>query len=56
MVNYTSEVLQGVITTEVYGGLKGQIRILAEYVEVDAEETIPTETVITYTVIKDDNL
>lgn len=73
LVSYTSEVLKGVISTDLYGEPKGRIRISTEFVKVEevekaeakaeeemfhdkAKETMQDETIVTYTVVKGDNL
>ena len=77
LVSYTAEVLDGIISTEVYGEPKGRISISTEFVvdeteatgdieeaddteavvEDDMEKEIDdAEAVVTYTVVKGDNL
>ena len=67
LVNYTTEVLKGVISTELYGEPKGRISISTEFVEVEAEveaeveveaeeEAKPDDAVVIYTVVEGDNL
>lgn len=68
LVSYTSEVLKGVISTDLYGEPKGRISISTEFVEVEdeaevkeiigdkAEDAKQDETEVTYTVVRGDNL